>query len=281
MYLPLMALAVLAMAALDVAARHVRASPPAWAARARRWTPIAVAVAIASVLAPMTMARNKEYASALTLARTVVERRPTAIARHILAEQLLFAGQRDEAARQLREAVDGGNSRARYVLGRLLLEDGERTEGIEQLQAYLQTSGLPYRLVPRWLEPPLQEVVVARYALAQAFGQEERWSDAREQAEKILQIAPTHIPTRGLLADIMFAQQQWPDAAVRYREYLDRRPNDIQALINYGVTQVAVDRLDEAIAVFTRAAELDPANARARQLLTMAREDRARLAAAR
>ena len=51
--------------------------------------------------------------------------------------------------------------------------------------------------------------------------------------------------------------------------------------MNYGITQAAVGNLDGAIVAFSSAAAVDPANARAKQLLALAQEDRARLTAQR
>jgi tetratricopeptide (TPR) repeat protein len=285
MYLPLAAVAVLAVIAIDSIWRWLTrrltqregSTPP----RAVAWTPLVIVAVASSALGAVTVVRNREYVSGVTLARTVVERRPTAVAHHILAEQLLLARQPDEAVGHLRQAVTQGNSRARYLLGIVLADQGKHEEAIQQLEAFVQTSQLPYRLVPRWLEPPVSEVVTARYTLGREFGLRGEWTRAAEQATLILDVAPFHVRGLGLLADAMFAQQQWSAAAQQYREYLNRQPADTHALINYGITQVAAENFDEAIAVFTRASEIDPADARARRLLALAQKDRASAAAQR
>ena len=87
-----------------------------------------------------------------------------------------------------------------------------------------------------------------------------------------------HGSTPVIIITETFAQQQWGAAAGHYREYLARQPRDVEALINYGVTQVAVGNLDEGISIFARAADLEPANARAKRMLALAQNDRARLA---
>lgn len=272
MYVPLMALAVLAAAGVSGALRRldVRAS----------WAPVAVVLPVVGALAVATVMRNREYASGVTLARTVVERRPTAVAHHYLAEQLLLAGNGGEALPHLRESVAGGNSRAAYVLGRLLFEQGKHEEAIPHLEAFVRTSELPYRLVPRWLEPPITEVVPARLVLGQAYAVKGDWGRVEEQGERILQLVPTHPGAHGLLGDVMFAREQWAQAADHYRRYLARQPADTGALINYGIARVAVGDLDDAVDAFGRATRIDPANARARQLLTLAEQDRARIRAA-
>ena len=269
MYLPLMALAVLAALAIHrLAGQNGRRT-------------LYLAVAASAVLAVLTIERNSEYASTVTLARTVVERWPTPIGHHILAEQLLLARQPDEAAVHLRAAVAGGNSRAAYTLGRLLFERGERAGAIRQLQAFVATSELPYRLVPRWLEPTAPEVASARLLIGQAYALEGNWSEAAVEGERILRLAPSHAGAHGLLGDAAFAQEQWSRAAEHYRVFLQQQPASVPALINYGITQVAAENYDEAIDSFTRATRVDPANARARQLLAFAQQDRAAAAAER
>jgi len=272
MYLPLMALAVLMVVAVDVVWKRVAV---------RRFVPmpLVVAVAAAAVLATVTVARNREYASPLTLARTVVERRPSGVAHHILAEHLATAGQREEAERHLREAIAQGDSRARFLLGRVLAEQGNYAEAVQQLEALIATSQLPYRLVPRWLEPPITEVMTARLMMGRVLFAQQQWDRAGEQATRILDAFPNHAGAHGLRADVLFALEQWDAAGAAYREYLRRQPGDSPALVNYGITQVAMGNLNEAISAFMRAVELDPSNARARRLLALAQEDRARLGA--
>ena len=270
MYLPLMALAVLAVIAVDYVWKRlpIRRQLP---------VPLVAAVAVAALLAGVTVARTREYASPLTLSRTVVERRPGGVAHHILAEQLAAAGQRDEAMRHLRDAVAQGNSRARFLLGRLLAEQGSYPEAVQQLEALIGTSQLPYRLVPQWLEPPITEVMTARLIMGRALLAQRNWDGAAEQATLILAAFPNHSGAHGLRADVLFARQQWGAAGAAYREYLRRQPADSRAWLNYGVTQAAIEDLDEAVRAFTRAAQLDPTDPRARQLLALAQEDLARI----
>ena len=182
--------------------------------------------------------------------------------------------------RHLRDAVAQGNSRARFLLGRLLAEQGSYPEAVQQLEALIGTSQLPYRLVPQWLEPPITEVMTARLIMGRALLAQQNWDGAAEQATLILAAFPNHSGAHGLRADVLFARQQWGAAGDAYREYLQRQPADSRAWLNYGVTQAAIEDLDEAVRAFTRAAQLDPTDPRARQLLALAQEDRARIAAA-
>lgn len=283
MYLPLAALVTLA----------VLAGVEGWAYCKRRWpgrtagipamvAPVSGALVLAAVSTALiagTVARNREYASALTLARTVVERRPTSVAHHILGVELLAAGQREEALAHLREAVRG-DSRAGYDLGLELYNEGKLNEAIERLQTFLGTWHLPYRLVPHWLEPPLSEVVPARTALARALSARQRWADAAEQARLILEIVPSDVEARGLLARALFAQQRFDDSLVHFGEYLKARPDDSAALTSAGVALVAVGKTAEAVSLFRRAVDVDPRNADVRRNLATALYDQRDVAGA-
>jgi Flp pilus assembly protein TadD len=248
MYLPLLALIM-----LTVAGAHA-----AWKRRPEirllAFVPAIVLVCVAGALAAATVVRNREYASPLALAQTVVERRPNAVAYHILGEQLMLDGRDAEAIAPLSEAVARGNSRAGYPLGVALLNEQNLGEAVRRLDAFVRTSALPYRLVPRWLEPPRSDVVSARVLMARIFASERQWSQAAEQAELALKLTPSHPEAQRLL---------------------------VGALINVGLARVVSGDLDEAVTSFRRAAAVDPSNEKARQLLALALEDQRRVAAAR
>ena len=216
-----------------------------------------VLVAVAGALAAGTIRRNREYASPLTIAQTVVERRPSGVAHHMLAEQLSLAGRHDEAITHLREAVRGGDSRAGYLLGIELFNAGKLQDAIDQLDAFVRTSGR--RLNPRWLEPPVREVVFARAAMGRALAMQSRWPQAAEQAQAVLAVAPNNAEARFLLANALFQQQRYEEAGGHYREYLKAQPDDVNALINSGVAMIATGRLDDAIGLFRHAVEVAPA----------------------
>jgi Flp pilus assembly protein TadD len=278
MYLPLLAVISLVVVGVYLA----------WDSAGRRWSgthqtaarrpafagAVLLPIGVAGALAAGSIARNREYASARTLAQTVVERRPTGIAHHVLAEQLTGAGLHDQAMVHLREALRGGDSRAGYSLGIELFNAGRLQEAVEQFDAFVRTSGLPHHLVPRWLEPPAAEVIVARTAMARVFAMQGRLPQAVEQAQAVLAVAPSQMEARFLLAEVLFRQQRYEEAGVQYREYLRSRPDDVTALTNGGITLIATGRLDDAIILFRHAVEVEPRSPGARRLLGLALLDR-------
>jgi tetratricopeptide (TPR) repeat protein len=291
MYLPLLAVITLAVLAVSAAwavvarihhrrvGRVLLDSPekpgpqdPAYLPRGVEVVAAIVLLAVAAGLAAATIRRNREYASPLTIAQTVVERRPNSVTHHMLAEQLSIAGRHDEAVTHLREAVRGGNSRAGYQLGIELFNTGKLQDAIDQFDAFVRTSGKG--LTPRWLEPTAAEVAAARFVMARALAAQGRWPQAAEQAQAVLAVAPNHAEARFLLANAMFQQQRYEEAGTHYREYLIAHPDDVNALINGGVTMIATGRLDDAIGLFRHAVDVDPRSPNARQVLALALIDR-------
>jgi Flp pilus assembly protein TadD len=257
MYVPLMALVVLAVLGVNtVRSRVVR---------------VAVLVLLVTALGALTIRRNTEYASAITLAQTVVDRRPTAIAHHLLGEQYGLAGRAAEAERELRAAVALGTSRARFQLGTLLVDAQRWSEAASELEAFVATAGVPQRLT--WLEPPLIDVLTARLQLAQIYGAERRWADMAAQARMVLEYAPRHPEALRLLSIGLVGAQVWPEAVTVIRDYLALRPTDTTARSNLAIALIATGRLDEAVAELQRATQTDPNDDNARRLLNMALAD--------
>jgi tetratricopeptide (TPR) repeat protein len=273
MYLPLMAIVALVVAAAAALPWRLssRQDGESRAGRTARVAGAVMLVAATIALAVGTVARNREYRSAITLGRTIVERRPTAVAHHFLGEQLAVAGEVAEAERELRTSVQLGNSRAGYPLGALQLEAGRVDEAAATLQAFVASASGRQRF--RWLEPPLLDVLQARLALAQIHAAARRWPDAAAEARQVLAVVPRHPEAQKVLGLALMGQQQWPDAIALFREYLATRPGDTQARINVGVALVATDRLADAVVEFQRAVQTEPGNPEARRLLDLALAD--------
>lgn len=258
MYVPLMALATLAVLATWVVVRA-------------RVVQVVLLIAAVAGLGALTMRRTTEYASAVTLARTVVERRPTPLAHHLLGEQLGLVGETAEAEKELRAAVLLGDSRARYQLAAVLINMRRLPEAAAQLEAFVATVGVPQRL--RWLEPPLLDVLTARLQLAQIYSAERRWADAAAQARLVLEAAPRHPEATRLLGVSLIGAQVWPEAIVVLQDYLTLRPDDARSRTNLAVALIASERLDDGVRELQRAAAIEPNDPNTRRLLDMALAD--------
>ena len=283
MYLPLLAITALVVVGVATALQRLRPAPEPLPDRppqgVARVAGAALLAAVSIALAAGTVARNRDYQSGLTLARTIVERRPTGLAHEVLGEELMAAGDHEAAVRELREAV-ASNSRAGFSLGAELFAQGRTDDATAALDAFVRTSGLPYRLVPHWQEPSPNELLAAHELLGRAFAAKQQWPMAVEHFRQALAVAPGDLDAQRLLADAFYSATDFDDAIARYRPYVDARPADAEALANLGISLARTGKTDEAIAVFRRVVQIDPGNAAAHMNLATALRDLGDVAAA-
>jgi len=256
MYLPLIAIATLVVLVVD--RLSVRGG------RGGRIAAVAVLALVSTALATGTFLRNRDYQSALALARTTVDRYPTSVAHHALGEELLLAGEHDQGLAELRQALPGA-PRAHYTLGAQLLKDGEIEAAITELEAFLRE------------QPMLVEAVSARQLLGRALARQKRWPEAITQYQQVLTMNPseqTRIGTQLLLGEALYSAGRYAEAVTVYTEYLRARPGNADALNVLGICLLALEKPDEAIEVFTRAVNVDPENGVSRRNLGNALFDR-------
>jgi Flp pilus assembly protein TadD len=263
MYLPLAALMVL----LVLAARWLWGLtaprlPPAAVRHGYRVAMVALAAAV-TASAWRTQARTREYSSALTMARTVYERWPSAGAAHMLGTELIEAGYPDEGLSYLRQAAPRLPP-ARLDLGVQLFKAGRFGEAIEHLRAFIA------------LEPNLTSTRSAELLVAQALTIEQRNGEAIDLLRELRRRQPDRGEVIGLLADAYFAQGAHEDAMRAYRDFLTLNPDHPDALANLGVLYAAAGRLDDAIAQFRRAVRIRPDDFQATVNLAQALLDRGR-----
>src|SRR5262249_5576486 len=99
---------------------------------ARRVAALLVLVG-AAARAAATVARNREYQSALILAGKTLERWPSGLAHYMVGTELAAVGRHQEAQPYLREAARTV-PRAHYTLASELFDQGRRNEAISELQ---------------------------------------------------------------------------------------------------------------------------------------------------
>jgi Flp pilus assembly protein TadD len=76
-----------------------------------------------------------------------------------------------------------------------------------------------------------------------------------------------------LLAQALFGAERYEEAIAHCQEYLRSKPDEPSVLTRLAVSLVAVGRLQDAVAPFRRAAELDPTNPDAQRNLAFALAD--------
>jgi protein O-mannosyl-transferase len=259
MYLPVAGLVVLGVVTTYSLATRLAISKrwlPGWSRQLGTGGGLAL-VCLCGLLAWGTVRRNREYASPLSIARTIVERRPHGRAHFELATELLAAGDHDRGMAELLESARDFPG-ARYALGTELIASGKLDQGIEQLQLFLQR-------LPRNVN-----AITARELVGQALMAEGKLEEATTQFNLLLQLAPAYANAHGYLGDIGLAQHRLPDAIAQYQELLKLHPASVRAQGNLGLALAASGRVDEAIAAFRRAVNIDPRQSDARKNLARA-----------
>ena len=251
MYLPLAGLITLGVLCVVWIWNAVKTDWPLWT-KGGRVVPVTAVLVVGMVsvgLASGTVARNREYASPVVMARTVLERYPTPVAHLSLGRALLDAGDREEGMQHVRHALPGVPA-AHVTLGLQLLIDGNTIEALEHLQAFVRD------------QPPfLADTIIARSAMGHVFLQQERWPEAAEEFRTILQTLPDNAVAQSSLADAELALGLWEPASRHYLAYLEHAPHDAGALSNLGIALGSLGALAEARTAFERALAADPNHA--------------------
>jgi Flp pilus assembly protein TadD len=232
----------------------------------RRHTPsqtqqrVAAAVAIVCIvaLAARTIARNRDYTSALTLAQTTVDAWSSPGGRSMLGTELANAGRLTEAETQLRQAADQ-HAPARYYLGTVLEAQGREDEAITQYLQFIE--GQP---------GALDQVRLARAQLAGIYSRRQAWPEARDQYRAMVQASPDDAALRSVFAGTLVRTEDFAEAVVHYQRYLTMAPSDTRAMTGLAIALSSLGRHDDAMVLFKRVVDAEPANMAARDNLMRA-----------
>jgi protein O-mannosyl-transferase len=227
----------------------------------------AAAGAAIVLLSVTTIVRNADYATPMTLWRTVVERRPQGRARVALAAELIAANRHDEAIAELREAVADFPD-ARAALGAELYADNRMGEAVSELRDFMRSA------------PSVQNGVHARVILGQALAAQGQLDEAARELHAAIAAEPDDALARQALADIALRYRRAANAALQRRDLADAEAEaraalrldsrDAEAHNVLGVSLATQGRLDEAIAQFREAIADAPGDLRARNNLAHA-----------
>ncbi|HUK34480.1 MAG TPA: tetratricopeptide repeat protein, partial [Vicinamibacterales bacterium] len=247
MYVPLMALAVLATVGIARLAQAIDRRSPQSTRRLGSTCAVVAVVAMAGAYGAETAARNREYRSGLVMAQTVLARWPTGYAHFLLATELISTGERAAALPHLQLAVRDV-PRAEMTLGTELAKAGQRDDALAHLQTFVR------------LQPLMLEAVPARNLIGRLLMERGQFDAAADQFRLVLQMNPAFAEAHGYLADALFERKQFAQALPEYRQYLVSFPRDATATLRVGVAFERLGRSDDALAAFRRTLELDPHN---------------------
>jgi tetratricopeptide (TPR) repeat protein len=220
------------------------------------------------VFASLTLVRNGEYATGVSIWQTVVDRRPTGRAHHLLGKALSLAGRREDAIAQYRLALDTRPD-AYYDLGYEAAAQGGHQEAIEDYRTFLR------------LRPADGNVPLAYYNLGRSLKALGRYEEAIAAFHETLarQASVTYATpglddsfryATGYLADSLLAMQRWGEAVNAYADYLRMVPGDPTALFEMGLALVRQEKYTEARDAFASVLNEQPTNVPARVNLALA-----------
>jgi protein O-mannosyl-transferase len=213
-----------------------------------RWS-FAFAGVAAVVLGAMTVQRNRDYRTELSIWEDTVVKRPENVrALAALGAIHQAAGRHDEARVLLQEAarVAPKSVEARNNLGNAWMKEGNWSEAIRCFQEALA-------LDPR--EP------YALNNLGNALLQAGRAAEAIPQFEAALRAKPDFSEPRFNLANTLAQHGRAPEALTHYDAYLRIKPDDVEARSNYATTLQMTRRFDDAVLQLQFAVKLRPADA--------------------
>jgi len=244
MYLPLAAVAVLAVVALYSAAGRL------WRREGSNDT-LAFACLIlclipAAKLGCMTAQRNEDYRSALTLWSDDVRKVPgNPGARNNLGDALQQAGHLRDAIAQYTEAVRLSPSfaGARLNLANALLKTGQVNEALAESKEAAR------------LRPDSVEI---RETLAHALGEAGRLPEAIAQFEEALRLNPRAAEAHRSLGTIFLRSGRLPEAMAEYENALRIRPEDPESHAYLGFALAKSGRASEAVAEYKEALRIKP-----------------------
>jgi protein O-mannosyl-transferase len=250
MYLPLMALAVLAVVGVY---RLVRRGEPE-GSPLRTKIAVGALVVVCLLLAAGTMARTREYQSVRSIAQTNVDRYPHGRARLALASELVAANEHSPALALLQKAIED-YPQARLALATEMATSGRLPDAVTQAAEFIR------------LLPDNAEVPTARDLMGRALALQGLYEPAVEQFTLLTHARPTDPAPYVSIGDARLRQRRIPEAIASYESALRLKPGDPDVLGQLGLALSAAGRRSDASLAFDGAAAARPNDLRLLNLL--------------
>ncbi len=197
-------------------------------------------------LAVLTIQRNRDYNSEITIWQDTVDKRPNNPRAHNnLGVALDHAGRTPEAIEHLERVlrITPDYAEAHNNLGKALAQVGRVPEAIAHYQQAL-------RLKPDFAE--------AHNNLGNVLLQEGQLSDAIGHLEQALRIKPEYAEAHNNLGNVLLQEGQLSDAVGHYEQALRIKPEYAEAHGNLGVVFLQEGKLSDAIGQLEQALRIKP-----------------------
>jgi tetratricopeptide (TPR) repeat protein len=221
----------------------------------RRLLEWAVSAAVALVLMFLTIQRNQDYKTFLTIWQDTVAKCPNNPRAHNnLGTALAQTGKTEEAIAHYEQALrlKPDYAEALNHLGTVLLQEGKVTDAIRRYEQAL-------RIRPDYAE--------AHYNLGVALGQTGRIEEAIAHYEQALQLKPDYAEAHNNLGNALAQTGRIEEAIAHYEQTLQLKPDYAEAHYNLGIALARTGKIEEAIAHYEQALKLQPDFAPARNAL--------------
>jgi hypothetical protein len=212
MYLPLIGIVVLLVAGLFSLARRRRA--PLYG----------VPLLLAALLIWGITVRNRDFASPLTMAQTIVDRWPNGRGHYLLGTLLIEAGQRREGMARL-EVSARDYPGALFAIATEQLGAGQLDEGIQTIQRFIE------------LMPNHVNTVPAREMLAAGYAAQGNVAAAEAEARRLVAGAPGYPRGHDLLGRLLAQTGDFAGAAAAFRQVVALDPGNVEAQRNLATVQ--------------------------------------------
>jgi Flp pilus assembly protein TadD len=246
MYLPLMALVVLAVVGLYKVAR--RGAPSRAPAGGPEGPPLRFTIPLTVVcllLAAGTLARTREYQSVRSIAQANVDRYPHGRARLALASELVAANEHSAAMGLLQEAVKD-YPQAHLALATEMATSGRLADAVKEAREFIR------------LLPDNGEVPTARDLMGRALALQGLYEPAVEEFTLLTHARPTDPGPYVSIGDARLRQRRLEEAIASYESALRLRPGDPDILGQLGLALSAAGRRADASLAFGGAAAARP-----------------------
>jgi tetratricopeptide (TPR) repeat protein len=212
----------------------------------RRYVAIGLVSVIVVVLGSLTVRRNYDYRSEVSIWSDTVAKRPENFrALNNLGRALWDAGRASEAIEQYRQAlqVKPDDAWAHYNLGCALEKMGRVEEAVEHYKQALQAG---------------PDFVEAHYNLATVFLAAGKFQSAIDHYEETVRIKPDFAEAWNNLGNALAADGKNREAIPRYEQALRLRPDFAEAHNNLANVLSTIGRLQEAIDHYEQALRIKP-----------------------